>query len=87
MGLLIFYVCLALGVSFLCSIMEAVLLSISMSFVAQQEQERARKQWQIRAQRSGLITAGEHSADHGRSPGLQSDENNAPAVPKTRPTP
>ena len=39
MGLLIFYVCLALGVSFLCSIMEAVLLSISRSFVAQQEQE------------------------------------------------
>ncbi|MEE4164808.1 MAG: CNNM domain-containing protein [Desulfocapsaceae bacterium] len=39
MGLLIFYVCLALGVSFLCSIMEAVLLSISLSFVAQQEQE------------------------------------------------
>jgi CBS domain containing-hemolysin-like protein len=39
MGLLIFYVFLALGVSFLCSIMEAVLLSISLSFVAQQEQE------------------------------------------------
>jgi len=39
MGLLIFYICLALGVSFLCSIMEAVLLSISASFVAQQEQE------------------------------------------------
>jgi CBS domain containing-hemolysin-like protein len=40
MGLLIFYICLALGVSFLCSIMEAVLLSISPSFVAQQEQEQ-----------------------------------------------
>lgn len=39
MGLLIFYICLALGVSFLCSIMEAVLLSISPSFVAQQEQD------------------------------------------------
>ncbi len=39
MGLLIFYVCLALGVSFICSIMEAVLLSISPSFVAQQEQD------------------------------------------------
>ncbi len=40
MGLLVFYVLLALGVSFLCSIMEAVLLSISMSFIAQQQQER-----------------------------------------------
>jgi len=40
MGLLIFYVCLALGVSFFCSIMEAVLLSISPSFVAHQEQKR-----------------------------------------------
>lgn len=39
MGLLLFYVALALSVSFLCSIMEAVLLSISASFVAKQEQE------------------------------------------------
>ena len=48
-------------------------------------QERARKQWQIRAQRSGLFTAGERSADHGRSPELQSDENKAPDVPEPRP--
>jgi magnesium and cobalt exporter, CNNM family len=34
MVLLLFYVSLALGVSFLCSIMEAVLLSVSPSFVA-----------------------------------------------------
>lgn len=40
MGLLLFYVALALGVSFLCSVMEAVLLSISASFVARMEQER-----------------------------------------------
>ena len=40
MGLLLFYVALALGVSFICSIMEAVLLSISASYVAQMEQER-----------------------------------------------
>ncbi|THB74467.1 MAG: DUF21 domain-containing protein [Desulfobulbaceae bacterium] len=39
MGLLIFYVSLALGVSFLCSIMEAVLLSISASYIAKTEQE------------------------------------------------
>ena len=38
MALLIFYVVLALGVSFLCSVMEAVLLSVSPSFVAQMEQ-------------------------------------------------
>lgn len=34
MGLLIFYLALALGVSFLCSIMEAVLLSVTPSYVA-----------------------------------------------------
>ena len=33
MGLLIFYIVLALGVSFLCSILEAVLLSITPGFV------------------------------------------------------
>ncbi|MEJ2056927.1 MAG: hemolysin family protein [Desulfofustis sp.] len=42
MALLLFYVGLALGVSFLCSIMEAVLLSISASFIARMEQERPR---------------------------------------------
>ena len=42
MGLLLFYVALALSVSFLCSIMEAVLLSLSASYVAQMEQERPR---------------------------------------------
>ena len=40
MGLLIFYVCLALGVSFICSIMEAVLLSTSASFVMKMEKDR-----------------------------------------------
>ncbi|HBQ58596.1 MAG TPA: hemolysin [Balneolaceae bacterium] len=39
MGLLIFYLLLAIGVSFLCSILEAVLLSISPSFVAVQEKK------------------------------------------------
>lgn len=39
MGLLIFYVVLALGVSFLCSIMEAVLLSVSPSYVAGRVEE------------------------------------------------
>lgn len=39
MGLLIFYLILAIGVSFLCSILEAVLLSISPSYVAVLERE------------------------------------------------
>lgn len=39
MGLLLFYLFLAIGVSFLCSILEAVLLSISPSYVAVQEKE------------------------------------------------
>lgn len=39
MGLLVFYLLLALGVSFLCSIMEAVLLSVTPSYVAALEQE------------------------------------------------
>lgn len=37
MQLLIFYVLLALGVSFLCSVMEAVILSVTPSFVAAQQ--------------------------------------------------
>jgi len=39
MGLLLLYVALALGVSFLCSIMEAVLLSVTPSYVAALERE------------------------------------------------
>ncbi len=40
MGLLLFYLSLALGVSFLCSILEAVLLSITPSYVVLKEQEQ-----------------------------------------------
>jgi CBS domain containing-hemolysin-like protein len=39
MGLLLLYVALALGVSFMCSIMEAVLLSVTPSYVAALERE------------------------------------------------
>lgn len=39
MSLLIFYVALALGVSFLCSVMEAVLLSVTPSYIALAERE------------------------------------------------
>jgi CBS domain containing-hemolysin-like protein len=39
MGLLLLYVALALGVSFLCSVMEAVLLSVTPSYVAALERE------------------------------------------------
>ena len=40
MGLLIFYLFLALGVSFLCSILEAVLLSITPSYVVLKQKEQ-----------------------------------------------
>ena len=39
MSLLIFYVVLAIGVSFLCSIMEAVILTVTPSYIAALEQE------------------------------------------------
>lgn len=41
MGLLIFYLLLALIVSFMCSVLEAVLLSTPISFIAMKEQEGA----------------------------------------------
>jgi Mg2+/Co2+ transporter CorB len=40
MILLILYVTLALGISFLCSVMEAVLLSVTPQFIAELERER-----------------------------------------------
>jgi len=42
MGLLIFYFSLALGVSFLCSMLEAVLLSVSHSYIAIMERKSSR---------------------------------------------
>lgn len=42
MGLLIFYLLLAIGVSFLCSILEAVLLSMNSSFIAVLEKNGAK---------------------------------------------
>ena len=41
MGLLIFYLLLALIVSFMCSVLEAVLLSTPISFIAMKEQDGA----------------------------------------------
>ena len=40
MTLLFVYIAIALGVSFLCSILEAVLLSVTPSHIARLEQER-----------------------------------------------
>lgn len=54
MGLLLFYIGLALGVSFLCSIMEAVLLSTTASFVVRLEQERPRLGKKTRKYRKNL---------------------------------
>ncbi|SHF55321.1 Hemolysin, contains CBS domains [Fodinibius roseus] len=42
MGLLIFYLLLAIGVSFLCSLLEAVLLSVSRSYIAIMERKGSR---------------------------------------------
>ena len=42
MGLVIFYLLLALSVSFLCSVLEAVLLSTPISFITMKEQEGAK---------------------------------------------
>ncbi len=47
MALLIFYVLLALVLSFLCSVMEAVLLSITPAYIAQQEQENPKQGKQL----------------------------------------
>lgn len=48
MALLLFYVCLALGVSFLCSVMEAVLLSVSPSYIAQLEKNGSKAGTRLR---------------------------------------
>ena len=47
MTLLIFYITLALGVSFLCSILEAVVLSIPYTYIAVLEKEKSKigKMW------------------------------------------
>lgn len=42
MGLLLVYIAIALGVSFLCSVMEAVLLSVNPAFIARAQQKRPR---------------------------------------------
>lgn len=39
MGLLIFYLFLAIAISFLCSVMEAVILSVSVSFIKTKENQ------------------------------------------------
>ncbi|TKB43627.1 CNNM domain-containing protein [Thalassotalea mangrovi] len=47
MTLLIVYLCIAIGVSFLCSILEAVLLSITPSYVAEVQQNKSRGHQQL----------------------------------------
>lgn len=54
MALLIFYVTLALGVSFLCSVMEAVLLSVTPSFVAQTERKHPRLGARLKAMKDDV---------------------------------
>ena len=52
--LLIVYVALALGFSFLCSVLEAVLLSITPSFVAQVENDRPKLGQRLRRLKDGV---------------------------------
>lgn len=54
MGLLIFYLFLAIGVSFLCSIMEAVLLSITPSYIAVIEKEGSKAGETLRALKNDI---------------------------------
>ncbi|WP_104019232.1 CNNM domain-containing protein [Roseovarius nitratireducens] len=54
MTLLIFFVLLAIGVSFLCSILEAVLLSITPSFVEAAEKEQPRLATKLRTLRADI---------------------------------
>lgn len=54
MALLIFYVALALGVSFLCSVMEAVLLSVTPSFTARMERQRPRLGVRLKALKADI---------------------------------
>ncbi|WP_394175326.1 CNNM domain-containing protein [Thalassotalea litorea] len=54
MTLLIVYLCIAIGVSFLCSILEAVLLSITPSYVAEIEQNKSRGYQQLTQAKQNL---------------------------------
>ncbi|TLU64101.1 DUF21 domain-containing protein [Thalassotalea litorea] len=54
MTLLIVYLCIAIGVSFLCSILEAVLLSITPSFVAEVQHKKSRGYQQLTQAKQNL---------------------------------
>ena len=63
MTLLLIYVALALGVSFVCSIMEAVLLSVTPSFVAHMERDRGRMGRKLRAYKDHVDRSEEHTSE------------------------
>lgn len=54
MGLLLLYLFTALGISFLCSILEAVLLSTPMSFISMKETEGARGAARLKAYKTDI---------------------------------
>ncbi|ADD69365.1 protein of unknown function DUF21 [Denitrovibrio acetiphilus DSM 12809] len=54
MGLLVFYILLALVLSFICSIMEAVLLSITPAYIAQKEKENRRQGRKLRRMKEDI---------------------------------
>ena len=54
MNLLIIFFVLSVGVSFLCSVLESVLLSVNISFVAVLERERPKIGWLLRHQKENI---------------------------------
>lgn len=54
MALLLTYFCLAIGVSFVCSVMEAVMLSITLSYIETKERERAGSMKLLRKLKSNI---------------------------------
>jgi len=54
MDLLIIFFVLSVGVSFLCSVLESVLLSVNISFVAVLERERPKIGWLLRHQKENI---------------------------------
>lgn len=54
MQLLLFYLCLALGISFLCSVLEAVLLSTPLSFISMKEAEGHKSAILLKSLKTGI---------------------------------
>ena len=56
MGLLLIYIALALGVSFLCSVLEAVLLSVTAPYIALLESHNKRSATELRRLNANFVS-------------------------------